>query len=112
MQSGFQRKITGHGSDNQDQDRPVLLWAEWASQKDKCHKLLPHENKGVEEGEKKQVIVAASAVSDQDFQLTLNPYDDVTNFNIPLINPSVNSKPTFAAADFRMQSSNIQADCT
>lgn len=69
-------------------------------------------NKGVEEGEKKQVIVAASAVSDQDFQLTLNPYDDVTNFNIPLINPSVNLKPKFAAADFRMQPSNIQADCT
>lgn len=65
-----------------------------------------------EEGEKKQVIVAASTVSDKTFQLNLNPYDDVTHFNIPLINPSVNSEPKFAAADLRMHPSNIQADCT
>lgn len=69
-------------------------------------------NKGAEEGEKKQLIVAASTVCDKDFQLIPNPYDDVNHSNIPLINPSVNLKPKFAPADFRMHPSNIQADCT
>lgn len=72
--------------------------------------LIKKQQQG-EEGEKKKVIVAASTVSDKTFQLNLNPYDDVTHFNIPLINPSVNSKPKFAAADLRMHPSNIQADC-
>lgn len=67
-------------------------------------------NKRVEEGGTGDS--SASTVSDKTFQLILNPYDDVTHFNIPLINPSVNLKPKFAAADFRMHPSNIQADCT
>lgn len=67
---------------------------------------------GSGEGEKKQVMVAVSSDSDKTFQLTPNLYDDVTHFNILLINPSDNSKPNFAAADLRMHPSNIQADCT
>lgn len=38
--------------------------------------------------------------------------DDVTQFNKPLINSSVNLQPKLAAADFRVHPSKIQADCT
>lgn len=53
--------------------------------------FLPHEKQQQGgEGEKKQVMVAASSFSDKTFQLNLSVYDDVTHFTIPLINPSVN----------------------
>lgn len=102
------------------QQLPTDLLRAGMSDSQKSHrKFLPHKkerkkqgkNKRKEEGEKTQVIALHLLSLTKPSSWSWIHYDDVTHFNISLINPSVNLKPKFAAEDFKMHPSNIQADC-